>query len=504
MDFILYNKKYFGRLGEPAALKIAGNFSLICLALLLFLVFSCAGTPKTPPKTPVAAVTPATKPAKPPKNLSFIEKVSACIDKNDYDGAIALFSTLTPEEAEKTRNVVLKASILISADRLAEAGEGLRAFLQKPGLPLADQNEAKFILSKVYGIEGNGAEQRKLLNSIVKADPSNIRALNELGNLDLGAKNYKSAGRYFDSALKLDNKNLDAMIGSASVLRLQDKPEDAIALLNNALALYPYDADALELRGRLNREAGNYQAALDDFDSVLKIDNYNYWALYDKGRTLLDMDKKAEALAEFEKAERIEPDNFVSYIYSAGIRDDLNDWKNALKDYETLSSLKPDYYFANEMLGVHLMRDKQYIKAEEAFMTAYFTAKQETDYALLAVVNALYGGVQLQKLKPFLELAMKKVDRSKIDYYALRLFYDFSGDSDFARRVAQEKNPREKAKYLFYLALFYDIKGNRALAEKYLDEFKTYDRKDLIEWRINDWIMENRSFNAPKTAAVKN
>jgi len=454
-------------------------------AFLLFFVFSCAGT-KKPELLRIE---------KPSKEAGFLEKLVKLIDAEDFDGAIGLFSTLTPEEAAGNQNIILKSSVLVSAGRTGEARKTLDGFLSKPELPLKDRLEAQFVLSKVEAAENNKSGQRNILNRILKTDPSYVRALNELGYLDLSVNNFKSAERFFNSVLKIEENNLDALLGMAAVLRAENKDEDALVILNDVLESSPQDTRALELRGRLYRQAGNYQEALNDFNAVLKIDRIHYWALYDKGRTLLDMNKKQEALAEFEKAERIEPENFVSYVYSAGIRDDLNDWKMAIRDYETLIKLKPDYYFANEMLGVHLMRNKEYLKAEEAFMTAYFYAPQEANYAMLAVVNALNGGIPLQKLKPFLEQAMKRADRDKSDYHILRLFYDSSGDRELAYRISREKSEREKAKGIFYLAMFYDIKGNAGLAEKYFDEFRKIRRMDLIEWRINEWIMDDRYFN---------
>jgi hypothetical protein len=88
---------------------------------------------------------------------------------------------------------------------------------------------------------------------------------------------------------------------------------------------------------------------------------------------------------------------------------------------------------------------------------------------------------------------MKKIDRNKLDYYVLRLFFDLSGDADVVRRISQEKDERIKAQMLFYLANYYDIKGNSLLADKFYIEFRDMKRMDLVEWRLNEWILKNRN-----------
>jgi hypothetical protein len=45
---------------------------------------------------------------------------------------------------------------------------------------------------------------------------------------------------------------------------------------------------------------------------------------------------------------------------------------------------------------------------------------------------------------------------------------------------------------LFYIAHYYDIKGNKNIANNYFIMVKEMNRAGTIEWKINEWILEER------------
>jgi hypothetical protein len=48
---------------------------------------------------------------------------------------------------------------------------------------------------------------------------------------------------------------------------------------------------------------------------------------------------------------------------------------------------------------------------------------------------------------------------------------------------------------LFYVAQYYDARGNKSLANKFFLEVKDLNRPYTIEWKINDSILEERGLN---------
>ncbi|MDR2510532.1 MAG: tetratricopeptide repeat protein [Spirochaetaceae bacterium] len=442
--------------------------ALLCAALMA----ACSSVPKTA------------------REDGFIGRVYAKLSVGDLNGALSLFDTLSPEDAAKSGNLLAKASILYSLARYDDAVIAAEN-AQQAAKTTREKIEAVFITANIEGAKGNMARQKTLLESILKEDGVFVPALNKLGDLAMSADQYKNAISYYDRALAVEPKNLDALIGSAESLRFMRKPKEAFAKLSEAIASHPDSAQAYALRGRVLRESERLEDSLSDLDAAKKLDPKDYWIAYDRGRTLLALYRKKEALEEFERAEKNNPSIFVSYVYSAGIRDDLGDHKKAMHDYETLIKLKPDYFFALEMLGVHYMREKRFAEAREAFKAAFARSPQSYNYALLAVINGLYAGDQHSQYKPFIEETMRKIERTKPEYSILRMFYDFSGEADVSRRTSTEKDSRIKASNLFYLASYYDVRGASGLAEKYFAEYKDLQRRDTTEWRIFEWVKEN-------------
>jgi hypothetical protein len=50
-----------------------------------------------------------------------------------------------------------------------------------------------------------------------------------------------------------------------------------------------------------------------------------------------------------------------------------------------------------------------------------------------------------------------------------------------------------KARMLFYMALYYEVRGNTALAEKYYLLVYEMNRRAIPEWRLNEWILTDRN-----------
>ena len=466
-----------GKKTKPA---VAALFLVCCAAL----PWSCA----SPPKITAPEAIPETGEA-PPEPERFIDRLAALLGAGDIDGALALFDTLGPEEAALRQTRRLRASVLISAGRLEEARTVAETLVNEDNT----DTESRFILSNIEGASGRTKEQRLLLEEIVKDDPIHVPALNDLGQIFIVAKSYRTAASYFDRALAADPRNLYSIHGRANVYRLERKADEAEALFNRAVELYPGRGEVYSERGRFYREGGRFAEALSDLDTAKYLNPGSYWISYDRGRVLLEMGKKREALEEFDNANRLGPDIFIGYVYSAGIRDELGDVDGAERDFQTLATLRPDYYFALEGLGIQKMKKGLYNEAARVFEAAYKTAPSENNYAMLAAINRLKGGGKPYEVKPFVEQALGKIDRGKLDYHVMRLFYDFSGDADVARRIDREKNQRTKAQMLFYMANYYDVMGINPLADKFFIEFRDMKRVDLVEWRLNEWILGQRN-----------
>ena len=405
----------------------------------------------------------------------------------DFTSALEVFDRLPPEEASRNEILVMRASILNSAGRTAEARRIANNILNTD----SENTYALMILADASAIEGRDRDRRNFLERIIKAEPNHARALNDLGNINLGNQNLRTAAGYFERVLAFDPNNGEALVGRATVHRYNREGRRAELLLNRAIDLYPQWASPLHERARLYKGAGFNEDAMEDLKAAMALEPDNYWIIIDLGLLLMELNRRQEALAEFQRAIEIDSNTFIAYVYSAGLKDQLGDYAGAERDYTALSRLNPDYYFAFEGLGVLKMKNEQWAEARDAFLEAYRRAPREYTYALLAAVNWMRAGRQTDP-RQFLSQVLRTAPRDSIEFAMLRLFHDLSGDSDVAIRVESEQNIYKRSQMLFYLASFYDIRGNTRLANRYYLLIQELDAVGTIEWRLTEWILEER------------
>jgi tetratricopeptide (TPR) repeat protein len=453
--------------------------ALLSAALVLGLI-SCETEPA--PKTVTQ------RPSAPTGTSALLQRIAELAGKGDYDGALALFDKIDPRDAGKNEIRLLKASVYVSAGKSGEA----RAIADEILAGESANVQALLVLAAVEEAAGKEREQKVLLEKVLKIDPENVTALISMGNVAVRNNSFRNAAGYYDKALAREPGNGQALLARAWVYRNINEPKAAEALLNKAVELYPSWAAPLHERGRLYKGVGFPREALADLDKAKALEPNNYWISCDRGEALADLNRKSEALTEFQRALKINPGYFLAYVYSAGIKDELGDYEGAEKDYETLARLNPDYYFAFEGLGMHMMRRGDWLAAKDAFMETYKRAQEDQGtYGLLAAMNWMRGG-RLQDPKVFLEEVLRKVQRDSLEYWMLRLYHDLTGDNDIAMKIDKEKNSELKARMLYYLANYYDIRGNKNLADKYFLMVRDLNVKSIPEWLLNEWALAER------------
>ena len=418
---------------------------------------------------------------------STLAEAARLLAARDFTSALELFENLPSQDAQKTEIRLMLASILNSAGRPADA----RRIAGEVIASESNNTDALMILADAAALDGRDRERRNFLERVIGINPGHARALNDMGNISIGNRSLRTAAGYFDRALAAEPDNGEALLGRASVYRYNNEPRRSEQLLNRAIDLYPEWARPLQERARLYRGAGFYADALGDLNEAKKLEPDNYWIITDRGLVLMDMNRKEEALEEFRRAIEIDPGIFMAYVYSAGIKDEFGDYAGAEQDYTILGRLRPDYYFAFEGIGVIKMRNRQWAEARDAFLEAYRQAPKEYTYALLAAVNWMRAGRQTDP-RQFLAQVLRTAPRDSVEYSMLRLFHDLSGDSDVVVKVENEKNIYTKSRMLFYLASYYDIRGNRTLADRYYLMVQELDAVATIEWRLNEMILAER------------
>lgn len=152
---------------------------------------------------------------------------------------------------------------------------------------------------------------------IDKAQMSCARALDLNPNLDVVhtalGQLYDATGRYaeaeaaFLEALRINQKNVAALIGIGDTYMLQLKPAEAEARFRQAIGLQPGDWSAYNSLGIFLYQSGRYVEAAEEFSKVVALDNTNIRGFSNLGTAYLFAGEFEAAATALESAIKLEP-----------------------------------------------------------------------------------------------------------------------------------------------------------------------------------------------------
>jgi tetratricopeptide (TPR) repeat protein len=138
--------------------------------------------------------------------------------------------------------------------------------------------------------------------------------------------------------------------------------------LDEALRLEPANTMALTLRGYVNRQNGDYSAALNDYSAALEGNGDFFEALLGRGDVYLSQGDHEEAMADFDRALELEP-TYGDILYLKALAptqanayflrgEAQGDLESAIDDYSHAIELDPAYYDA------YVRRGQKYVQLD--------------------------------------------------------------------------------------------------------------------------------------------
>ncbi|PMB20110.1 tetratricopeptide repeat protein [Fischerella thermalis] len=160
----------------------------------------------------------------------------------------------------------------------------------------------------------------------------------------------------------------------------------AIINYNQALQLYPYDADTYYKRGLANYQLGNYERAIADYTQAITI-NPNYIKAYNKsGLARYHLGDYAGAIADYTQAIIINPNDVVAYKNRADIRYYLGDKQGAIEDYTQVCKMYPhpedDLNLKNMQIGDYQGEGDVFLQTSELKCHDFVAYKNRGDFRL--------------------------------------------------------------------------------------------------------------------------
>lgn len=237
---------------------------------------------------------------------------------------------------------------LALAQLLVTRGDYDAALKESADILKLDRNNkyAELIQSAALLGERKFGDSRTLLNAMLEKTPNAPDVLFQLGVVDLADGKFKDADTYFKKSYDLNPQNARGLMGLVETDMAENRPDDAVRLLEAEAAKSPARLDLQLALGNTEVRAGRYDLALTYFQKVLNAldkDSKMRGDLYMRiGETYRRKGDLASAASALQEARTYLPDNTVILSTLAVVLDQAGRFDEADKVYQATLKMDPN------------------------------------------------------------------------------------------------------------------------------------------------------------------
>jgi predicted O-linked N-acetylglucosamine transferase (SPINDLY family) len=165
--------------------------------------------------------------------------------------------------------------------------------------------------------QGNLAAAESLYQSVLAQQPQHLEALHCFGLLRLQQQRPADALALLDRALSLDPHSPDVLVNAAGALMALGRPVEALERLDALLELRPADADAHFNRGVLLAALGRNDEAIPAYRAAISIQSGHWPAMFNLGNEQAAAGHYADALTCYDKVLAVVP-NHADVLNNSG------------------------------------------------------------------------------------------------------------------------------------------------------------------------------------------
>lgn len=211
--------------------------------------------------------------------------------------------------------------------------------------------------------QGNLTTAGRLYQSILAAHPRHFEALHLLAVLRMQQNRPADALPLLERALAVDPRSSDVLATTAGALMALGQPREALPKLNALLALQPADAEALYNKGVVLSALAMKDEAITAYRAAIAIQPDHWPALFNLGNEYAAARRYAESLACFDKVLALAPNHIDALNNSGNALAKLARLEVALERFNRALALQPSNLTALVNRGNVLNEFRQYDRA---------------------------------------------------------------------------------------------------------------------------------------------
>ena len=197
----------------------------------------------------------------------------------------------------------------------------------------------------------NGAAARTDFEAARNANPNDPVVYNSLALASLSENKPADAINFFETALKVDGTNFDALNGLLTLYARTQEIDKAQARIDQALATYPNNASLHYLKAQAFGSQNNAQSAEAELKKALELDP-NYLPAYSSlGALYIRSNQQDRAIGEYRKLIALRPDNATPYTLIGMLEDSRKNYDAAIENYKKALEKDPNAIIAANNLA---------------------------------------------------------------------------------------------------------------------------------------------------------
>lgn len=345
-------------------------------------------------------------------------------------------------------------------------------------------------------------------NEEITSDPKNVNIIYELAKVYFEMDSFEKCYQTINKIAKNVDMDSDMYLLLARTLSGMKKEEESLKYFDKALAMaYKEGKNGYEIlfhRGLVSLELENYDAALSDLNSALKINRYDAEILHNIADAYRCKGDYTNAVELSNEAIRINPSKWVYYSTRGLAHFRLNNFKEAIDDHEVV--VNHEYSFSNAWYrkGYCHLQIAEYEEALKSFKEALDWHTSYEDIHLR--MSLVY--FKLKDFKNALSQVKLHCEANPKDPFGIILMGDIhramgnTSKAEEAYLSVYELNP-DSYKILKILAYYYLGKQEFKKAFDYFDKMLEINKDDegayinfiWICAEINDFISGGSAFS---------
>ncbi len=206
---------------------------------------------------------------------------------------------------------------------------------------------------------GKPDEAKQAFDAALVKQPGHGEAMTGLARLAALQKDWDGALRLANDAIARDAKNVGAWQLKAELLRVQNKPEEAMAAYQQILKIKPEHRTAHLEQAALHIAAGKLDAAQADIEAARKTTPGSYLVAYHQALLDFSRGKMTDAQANLLKVMQAAPNHMPSVLLAGAVELNLGLLEQAEKDLRKYVEWNPGNVYARKMLVSTLLKSNQ-------------------------------------------------------------------------------------------------------------------------------------------------